>query len=320
VRLAAPPVPLRWEPPAGLPPATYEVEVLRLDAAGEALGAPQTARVPLTYVIWPWTAEAGASGHYRWRVRVVEPTSLAWSAARSFVLYPSNLDRILDSRTLRVGMEMTYHRPFAWYDVAAQELTGFDIDLAAVIAARLGVAWVPLPLAWDDLFAAVESDRVDLVVSAVTITEERARRFAFSRAYFETGQRLTALARVDRDFGPGSPPFVVATQRGTSSAEAAARLPGAELRLFDTLDLAIAALSAREVDALISDEVLSPANRDPSFRFVGERLTTEGYGVMLARGDPAFLARIDAIVADLASTGWLAGQLRKYGLSSGPAP
>jgi ABC-type amino acid transport substrate-binding protein len=213
-------------------------------------------------------------------------------------------------------MEITYHRPFAYYDVDAGQVTGFDVELATELARRLGVEREPVALPWDDLFAAVEDDRVDVVISAVTITEDRARRHGFSRPYFTTGQRLTARAADRRDFAAGSKASV-GTQKGTSSETAARALPGAEVRVYDTLDLALAALSSSEIDLLVCDEALSPARSDPAFRFVGERLTSESYGVMMPRDDRPLAERVDTILGQLEAEGWLAALAARYGIGGG---
>ena len=304
----ATPIALRWQPAgAGV---TYEVEVSRVDSSGRLAGAPASARVPLTYIMWPWDELEPAPGPYSWRVRI---DGGKWSSARSFTFYASILDRVIDTGVLRVGMEMTYHRPFAYFDVDSQELVGFDVDLAKAIAQRLGVERKGVALVWDELFTAVDDDRIDVVISAVTITAERAQRFAFSRPYFVTGQRLTARANDRRAFAGGAG-FVIGTQKGTSSATAARAIAGADVRLFATLDLAVAALSSHEVDLLVCDEAISPALVGDGFRFAGPRLTEEGYGVMMRADDSALRTRLDAIVAELAAAGELDRLGDKYGV------
>jgi polar amino acid transport system substrate-binding protein len=315
---SAAPVALRWEDAAPGTGRRFEVEVVRVDRSGDPVGEPRRVEVPLDYVTWPWSG-AAVPGSYRWRVRAVPepgegPAGPPWSAPRRFSLHASVLDRLADTGVLRVGMEMTFHRPFAWYDVENRRLTGFDVDLAAEIARRLGVEWEPVTFEWNELFRAVEEGKVDLAVSALTITDERRARVAFTRPYFSTGQRLTVLAGTDRDFGPDAPRFALGAQQGTSCEAAARTLPNADVRLYDTLDLALSALASREIDALVCDEVLSPAGGDPAYRFAGERLTSEDYGVMLRRGDPAFLERIDAIVGDLDASGRLAERRAAYGI------
>jgi serine/threonine-protein kinase len=316
------PLPLHWTAADDTAPASFEVEVARLGADGVPTET-KLLRTPLVYANWPWDeAAAPQAGEYRWRVRTAGDLPGAWSAPRTFHYYPSALERVRAQRVLRVGREVTYHRPFVYLDPQSGEVVGFDVDLARAIAERLDAEPRFVELDWNtELFQSLAEERTDVVISAVSITEARRTKWAFSDAYLWTGQRFTVRSDDPRTFDPATEQFRAGTQRGTSSAELATRLLGeAQVRLFDSTDLAVAALAAGEIDALVADETISPARRDPRFRLAGARLSDEGYGVMMRRGEDSLVEAVNGILGQLAASGWLTEQLRKYELPESTPP
>ena len=55
----------------------------------------------------------------------------------------------------------------------ADELAGYDVDVAKAVAEKLGVDVEFVETPWDAIFAALEADRFDIVANEVTISEER---------------------------------------------------------------------------------------------------------------------------------------------------
>ncbi|MBI5490100.1 MAG: transporter substrate-binding domain-containing protein [Deltaproteobacteria bacterium] len=308
------PVPLRWNATDGAPGAGYVVEVVRVGNGGSE--EPRTMRTPLAYANWPWDESVPAPGTYRWRVRAAGEPAGEWSVPRTFRYFPSALERVRATGVLRVGREVTYHRPFVYLDTQSGEVVGFDVELARELARRLGAEPQFVELDWSTgLFQSLDDERTDVVISAVSITESRREKWDFSRPYLRTGQRFTVRVDDPRAFDPASETFVAGAQRGTSSAEVAlAALGEQRVRLFDSVDLGVAALAASEIDALVVDESISPARRDARFRLAGAPLSQEGYGVMARKGEASLVVAIDAILDDLQRTGWLGALLTRYDL------
>lgn len=91
------------------------------------------------------------------------------------------LDRVLEAGKLVVGTEGTYS-PNSYYDEAGN-LVGFDVEVAAAIADKLGVEIEYFVGPWDSLFASMDSGRIDTVVNEVEVTEERKLKYDFSEPY-----------------------------------------------------------------------------------------------------------------------------------------
>lgn len=67
-------------------------------------------------------------------------------------------------------------------------IVGFDIDLIKAVSAAAGVGIEIRNVAWDGIFGALKSGTADVIVSSVTITDERKGQFDFSMPYLRAGQ------------------------------------------------------------------------------------------------------------------------------------
>lgn len=95
------------------------------------------------------------------------------------------------ARTLVAASNMK-HPPFSSWDEDGNAV-GIEVDLVEAAAKKLGlkVQWVERP--FGELLTAVESGEVDVAVSTIGITQERAQRVAFSEPYFST--HIVALVK-----------------------------------------------------------------------------------------------------------------------------
>lgn len=103
------------------------------------------------------------------------------------------LAQIQQKGQLVVAMEGTWS-PWTYHD-EKDELVGYDVEVAKLIARELGVEAVFVEGEWDGLFAGLDAGRYDLVVNGVEITDERAEKYDFSDPY---GYIRTAIV-VDGD-------------------------------------------------------------------------------------------------------------------------
>lgn len=91
------------------------------------------------------------------------------------------LSRIQERGTLIVGLEGDWA---PWSFVGEDdELTGYDVEVAKAIAAKLGVEAQIVPGEWDGLFAGMDAGRYDIVVNGVEVTPDREEKYDFSQPY-----------------------------------------------------------------------------------------------------------------------------------------
>ena len=91
------------------------------------------------------------------------------------------LAQIQQKGELVVAMEGTWS-PWTYHDEADQ-LVGYDVEVADLIAEKLGVKAVFVEGEWDGLFAGLDAGRYDIVVNGVEITEERGEKYDFTDPY-----------------------------------------------------------------------------------------------------------------------------------------
>jgi len=87
-----------------------------------------------------------------------------------------------EDKPLRMGVEGAYP-PFNFVD-SAGKVEGFDVDIGEALCARLArkCEWVVVP--WDGLIPALQAGKFDVLMSSMTITDERRKQVLFTRPYY----------------------------------------------------------------------------------------------------------------------------------------
>jgi polar amino acid transport system substrate-binding protein len=85
--------------------------------------------------------------------------------------YSSDLDAILKNKKLRIAVDTTY--PPMEFEGDDGKPTGLDVDLAVEIAKRLKVSAEFIVMPWDGILAGLKSNRYDMIMSSMNITDER---------------------------------------------------------------------------------------------------------------------------------------------------
>ncbi|MDE0111144.1 MAG: basic amino acid ABC transporter substrate-binding protein [Albidovulum sp.] len=196
----------------------------------------------------------------------------------------------LGGRILKIGSDTTYP-PMEMIDPETQEIIGFDVDVMNAICERISCKAEFVTTAWDGIFAALAQGEFDLVVSGVSITEERMKSMDFSDPYLVVSQAI--LLRVEDegltvdDFKQGR---MLAAQTATTNAQLAEELVGREnVRLYDTFAAAILALQNADVDGVVIDGTSGAAYEQ---QFAGELtmgiggLQADPLGIVFQKGSP----------------------------------
>ena len=102
----------------------------------------------------------------------------------------------LGGRILDIGSDTTYP-PHESIDPNTGEVVGFDVDVVAEICKKINCKPNWVTTAWDGIFAALANKQFDMVVSGVTITDERDKIIDFSDGYINIAQRIMVSADSD---------------------------------------------------------------------------------------------------------------------------
>ena len=217
------------------------------------------------------------------------------------------------SDTLRIGTEGTYS-PFSFQGPDG-ELTGYDVEVARAVGAKLGreVEFVQTP--WDSIFAALESQRIDLVANQVTINEERQARYDLSTPY--TVSEGVIITRAD-----DTTISTLADLQGRTTAQSAtsnwadvAREAGANVEAVEGFVQAVQLLKDGRVDATVNDTLAvgeyEQTTGDTGVKVAGTTGDTSEQA-FAARKDSGLIADVDRALAELRAEGTLAQLSEKY--------
>lgn len=96
-----------------------------------------------------------------------------------------SLQRVLDAGKLTIGAEGNWI-PYVYNEDGTGELTGFEVEVAKEVAARLGVeAEFQISDSWDPVLAGLDAARYDIVICGVNPNPERQEKYACTIAYAE---------------------------------------------------------------------------------------------------------------------------------------
>jgi polar amino acid transport system substrate-binding protein len=210
------------------------------------------------------------------------------------------LDRIVRAGLVRIGVPDNFP-PFGDLDPDAK-LRGYDVDMAALVAAGLGVKAELVAVASTERISALTDGKVDLVISSLGKNSEREKQIDFSAAYapFYNGIFGPAdlAATKPEDLAGKSVAVTRDTIEDADLTKAAP--PGATIKRFDDNGRTEVAFVFDQADLIATGNVVAaqilatnPA-RKPLLKFL---LHNSPCYVGVAKGQPALLARVDAIVA-----------------------
>lgn len=211
------------------------------------------------------------------------------------------------SKTLKAGMDAAF-APFEFQDDKSKDFTGFDVDLMKALAKQMGYQVQFNNSSFDGLIPALDAGNIDVIISGMTITPERAQKVNFSKPYYKSG--LSIVVRNDnstiKDFRDLEGKRI-AVQIGTTGAEYAKKIKNAKVREFNTPPEAFMELKNGGADAVVND---LPVNQyylaqggSKDAKIVGDRLTAEDYGIAVAKKNTALVEQINKALDELMKNG-----------------
>ncbi len=166
------------------------------------------------------------------------------------------IDRIVKKGELVVGTSGDYP-PFSAKGKDGK-LIGLDIDLATAIASVMEVKVKIVDMPFKDLMPDLQSGKIDIIISAMTIVPKRNLKVAFIGPYFISGQSVmttkAVAMSVDNLNDINKPDFTLAVPAGTTSEIVAKNnVPKAKLTVAKDMIEAVKLLLDGNVKAVMSD-------------------------------------------------------------------
>jgi polar amino acid transport system substrate-binding protein len=209
--------------------------------------------------------------------------------------------------TLVVGMELAYP-PFEMTDTSGRP-AGVSVDLAHELGKALDRKVVIENTAFDGLIPALKTGKIDLIISSMTATGERAKSIDFSDAYLSTGLCLlvkkgapvTGIRDLDQ---PGR---TVAVKKGTTGHSFASKnIKQARLLVLDKESAAVLEVVQGKADAFIYDQMSTYQNwqrNQASTRALLVPFQKESWAVGVRKGNDTLRMKVNAFLKEFRAKG-----------------
>ena len=227
----------------------------------------------------------------------------------------STLEKIVQSGKLRVGFESGY-MPFEMTDKKGK-FVGFDMDMAREMAKAMStkenpVKFVPVNTAWDGIIPALMTDKFDIIMSGMTVTQARNLKINFVDPNIIVGQTILVykkhLGIVESYKDLNDPKYVVTSKLGTTGEQAVKRLiPKCTYKSFEAEAEAALEVIQGKADAFVYDlpfcEVMYAAQGKGKVVFLNQPFTYEPLAWAINKGDPDFLNWLNNFLRQMKNDG-----------------
>jgi len=225
-------------------------------------------------------------------------------------------DHLVRKGYLTVCSDIPYP-PFEYEDEDG-EYSGFDIDLLRALAHEKNLEVAIVDTEFEGILLNMAVGTCDMVASALTITEERAKQVDFTQSYLQADQSLLVMAdRVD-EFGDLADleGKVVAVQGGTTGEMYARKelSKRTQIKSYPGAGELFAALESGVVDAVLQDLPINAyrAVQSSNMRVVLFLPTGELYGFAVKKGEKVLLQMLNDGLDELHANGMYDDFYRKY--------
>ncbi len=229
----------------------------------------------------------------------------------------------LEGKEVVVVTENAYP-PLQFVEPGSGDAIGWEYDAMAAIAKRINVTIVYENISWDAMIPAISEGQYDIGMTGITIRDDRKEKVDFSDTYMRS--EMVMLVRGDEErftdsksfaadpdllmaAQPGTTPFYVGVYDVLDGDEANARIVK-----FETFGAGVAALSAGDVDLVLTDGTAGNgyvSSSEGALKIVGEKLGTEDFGFIFPKGSD-LVGPINAAIADMQGDGTLDALNKKW--------
>ena len=224
------------------------------------------------------------------------------------------LERMEESKEMNVAFEGTYP-PFNFID-ENDEFQGFDVDISNEIAERLGVKANFIATKWDGLIGGLKADKFDIIISQMTVTEERKKSVDFTDPYVISGSVLITreetndITKLEDIKGKN-----VGVGGGTTFEDVANSVEGAEVKLYKAVGDYIQDLTNKRLDVIINDQLLISYNikeMNLPIKISSDILNKDEIGMAVNKGNEDFIEQVNAALSEMKEDGTYAEIYKKW--------
>jgi polar amino acid transport system substrate-binding protein len=229
------------------------------------------------------------------------------------------VDRIVAKKELVVGTAASM--PPLNMTTKDGQVIGMEVDLAKLFADAMEVKLTLKPMRFDELMGALDTGKVDMVLSGMTMTPLRNLKVAFAGPYFDSGKSLLVkeenTASVRSTARLNTPEKTLVALKGSTSQRFVEKMmPKAKLLLADDYAQAVAMVRDDKALAMVADApiCLVSVYRYPEagFATLDKPLSYEPIGVALPPNDPLLVNLVQNTISTLNKTGEMETIMRQW--------
>lgn len=225
--------------------------------------------------------------------------------------------KTLKEGILKVGMQVDYP-PFEQYDSDGITPVGLDCDIIEAIAKDMSLKVEYVDTAWDGIFAGLDTNKYDCIISGVTITDERKAKYDFTQSYIQNYQCMVTMkkgkvtAKKPEDLNGLKVGYQSETTSDIFVTDLIKKGVKATPNEYEKILECFTDLKLGRIDAVICDSTVTyPYLKDadsPYQKVWQQQDSPEEFGIMVKKGNSALLKALEDGVTKLKGD----GSLEKY--------
>ena len=228
------------------------------------------------------------------------------------------LQRVQSDGVLKWGADAEGGAPYVFPDPQQPDhLIGFEVELAAALAHKLGVRAQMVQNQWDGLVPALQRGNFDIVLNGMEITDEHRQQIALSQPYYVYSQQI--IARKDNPSLTNLLALkghVVGTLSSTVAQRLMERAGGIDVRVYPGQVEPFRDLNNGRLEAVMLDLPIAVyyLTKEPNLKRSGEPFAPGFYGIGVRKEDTALLVALNQAIAELRADGTLEKIYRQWDL------
>lgn len=233
------------------------------------------------------------------------------------------LKKILERGELRVGM--TAKQPPYCIKDKAGNIIGYEVELAKNLAREMGLKLIIVEIPFADLLKSLEEEKVDMVMSGMTITTKRNMKTIFARPHMISGKSILtkslAFSDTDEPEDLNDKSLKIVVLKGSNS-EAFVRMeiPEAQIFLGNDYDECVTMLEKAQVNLMVADysmcAYIAQVYPEKGLITIDKPMSIEPIGVALPQDAAHFTNLVENYLNLLLVTGTL-DEMHTYWFDSG---
>ncbi len=224
---------------------------------------------------------------------------------------------------LKVAIDPTYE-PFT-FKTSDGKPTGFDVDIAEALCNEIKRKCVYVEQVWDGMIPGLQAKKYDVIISSMSITEERLQAVDFTDKYYNTPSRIVVKADTPFTDAASLKGKKIGVLKGSTQEKYAMgelKTAGVSVVPYEAQDQVYLDIKSGRLDGTVADRVEVTGGflskpEGAGYGFVGPVLAEAKYfgtgaGVALRKGETALKDELNAAIKTIRSNGVYETVSKKY--------